>query len=301
MKPGLAELTAVLAVARQQNFRAAADELGMSRSALSHAVSTLERRIGVRLFNRTTRSVSLTEAGEQFVANVSPALKQIEDAVVAASSLQVTPSGALRINASVAAALQMWPIFEEYIRRYPAVTLDLTTDGRFVDVVDEGFDAGVRLAESVPKDMIAIPIGPPQSFAVVGSAAYFRKYPKPKSPADLKDHRCIRRRLPSGSIFRWGFERRSERFLLDVDGVLTLDEPALVQKAALAGLGLAYLNLLQVHPDIKRKRLVRVLDEWTEPFDGICLYYPGRRHVPAPLRALVDLIKEIRSVELRQK
>jgi len=301
MKPGLAELTAVLAVARQQNFRAAADELGMSRSALSHAVSTLERRIGVRLFNRTTRSVSLTEAGEQFVANVSPALKQIEDAVVAASSLQVTPSGALRINASVAAALQMWPIFEEYVRRYPAVTLDLATGGRFVDVVDEGFDAGVRLAENVPKDMIAIPIGPPQSFAVVGSAAYFRKYPKPKSPADLKDHRCIRRRLPSGSIFRWGFERRSERFLLDVDGVLTLDEPALVQKAALAGLGLAYLNLLQVHPDIKRKRLVRVLDEWTEPFDGICLYYPGRRHVPAPLRALVDLIKEIRSVELRQK
>ncbi len=268
----------------------------MSRSALSHAVSALERRIGVRLFNRTTRSVSLTEAGEQFVASVSPALKQIEDAVMAASSRQATPSGALRINASVAAALQMWPIFEEYVRRYPAVTLDLATGGRFVDVVDEGFDAGVRLAENVPKDMIAIPIGPRQSFAVVGSAAYFRKYPKPKSPADLKDHRCIRRRLPSGSIFRWGFERRGERFLLDVDGVLTLDEPALVQKAALAGLGLAYLNLLQVHPDIKRNRLVRVLDEWTEPFDGICLYYPGRRHVPAPLRALVDLIKEIRSV-----
>src|SRR5713101_2533005 len=293
MKPGLAELTAVLAVARQRNFRAAADELGMSRSALSHAVSALERRIGVRLFNRTTRSVSLTEAGEQVVASVSPALKQIEDAVVAASSRQATPSGALRINASVAAALQMWPIFEVYIRRYPRVTLDLA--GRFVDIVEEGFDAGVRLAENVPKDMIAIPIGPRQSFAVVGSAAYFRKYPKPKSPADLKDHRCIRRRLPSGPIFRWGFERRGERFLLDVDGVLTLDEPALVQKAALAGLGLAYLNLLQVHPDIKRNRLVRVLDEWTEPFDGICLYYPGRRHVPAPLRALVDLIKEIRS------
>jgi len=203
MKPGLTELTAVLAVARQRNFRAAADELGMSRSALSHAVSTLERRIGVRLFNRTTRSVSLTEAGEQFVASVSPALKQIEHAVMAATSRQATPSGALRINASVAAAHQMWPIFEEYVRRYPAVTLDLATDGRFVDVVDEGFDAGVRLAESVPKDMVAIPIGPRQSFAVVGSAAYFRKYPKPKSPADLKDHRCIRRRLPGGSIFRW--------------------------------------------------------------------------------------------------
>jgi DNA-binding transcriptional LysR family regulator len=301
MKPGLAELTAVLAVARQRNFRAAADELGMSRSALSHAVSTLERRIGVRLFNRTTRSVSLTEAGEQFVVSVSPALKQIEHAVMAATSRQTTPSGALRINASVAAAHQMWPVFEEYVRRYPAVTLDLATDGRFVDVVDEGFDAGVRLAESVPKEMVAIPIGPRQSFAVVGSAAYFRKYPKPKSPADLKDHRCIQRRLPSGSVFRWEFEKRGERFLVDVNGVLTLDEPALVQKAALAGLGLAYLNLLQAHPDIKRNRLVRVLDEWTEPFDGICLYYPGRRHVPAALRALIDLVKEIRSGELREK
>jgi DNA-binding transcriptional LysR family regulator len=301
MKPGLAELAAVLAVARQRNFRAAADDLGMSPSALSHAVSALERRIGVRLFNRTTRSVSLTEAGEQFVASVSPALKQIEDAVMTATSRQATPSGALRINASVAAAHQMWPIFEEYVRRYPAVTLDLATDGRFVDVVDEGFDAGVRLAESVPKDMVAIPIGPRQSFAVVGSAAYFRKYPKPKSPADLKDHRCIQRRLPSGSVFRWEFEKRGERFLVDVNGVLTLDEPALVQKAALAGLGLAYLNLLQVHPDIKRNRLVRVLDEWTEPFDGICLYYPGRRHVPAALRALIDLVKEIRSGELREK
>jgi DNA-binding transcriptional LysR family regulator len=301
MKPGLAELTAVLAVARQRNFRAAADELGMSRSALSHAVSTLERRIGVRLFNRTTRSVSLTEAGEQFVASVSPALKQIEHAVMAATSRQTTPSGALRINANVGAAHQMWPIFEEYVRRYPAVTLDLATDGRFVDIVDEGFDAGVRLAESVPKDMVAIPIGPRQSFAVVGSAAYFRKYPKPKSPADLKDHRCIQRRLPSGSAFRWEFEKRGERFLVDVNGVLTLDEPALVQKAALAGLGLAYLNLLQVHPDIKRNRLVRVLDEWTEPFDGICLYYPGRRHVPAALRALIDLVKEIRSGKSREK
>jgi DNA-binding transcriptional LysR family regulator len=301
VKSGLAELTAVLAVARQRNFRAAAADLGMSRSALSHAVSALEQRIGVRLFNRTTRSVSLTEAGEQFVASVSPALKQIEDAVITAASRQATPSGALRINASVTAALQMWPIFEEYMRRYPAVTVDVATDGRFVDIVLKGFDAGVRIAESVPKDMIAIPIGPQQSFAVVGSADYFRKYPKPKSPADLKGHRCIRMRLPNGSIGRWEFERRGERFLVDVDGTLTLDEPALLHKAVLAGLGLAYLNLWRVHPDIKESRLFRVLDEWTPPFEGLCLYYPGRRHVPAPLRALIDLVKEIRSGKLREE
>jgi DNA-binding transcriptional LysR family regulator len=151
MKSGLAELTAVLAVARQRNFRAAASDLGMSRSALSHAVSALERRIGVRLFNRTTRSVSLTQAGEQFVASISPALKQIEDALTAATSRQATPAGALRIHGSVTAALQIWPIFEEYTRRYPAVHLDLATDGRFVDIVRKGFDVGVRLAESVPK------------------------------------------------------------------------------------------------------------------------------------------------------
>jgi DNA-binding transcriptional LysR family regulator len=301
MKSGLAELTAVLAVARQRNFRAAASDLGMSRSALSHAVSALERRIGVRLFNRTTRSVSLTQAGEQFVASISPALKQIEDALTAATSRQATPAGALRINASVTAALQMWPIFEEYMRRYPAVALDVATDGRFVDIVLEGFDAGVRIAESVPKDMIAIPIGPRQSFAVVGSAAYFQKYPKPKSPTDLKSHPCIRMRLPNGSIGRWEFERRGERFLVDVNGTLTLDEPALLHKAALAGLGLAYLNLWRVHADIKRNRLVRVLDEWTPPFEGLCLYYPGRRHLPAPLRALVDLVKGIRSGELREE
>jgi DNA-binding transcriptional LysR family regulator len=301
MKSGLAELTAVLAVARQRNFRAAAGDLGMSRSALSHAISALERRIGVRLFNRTTRSVSLTEAGEQFVASVSPALKQIEDAVMAATSRQAAPSGALRINASVAAVLQVWPIFEEYARRYPAVTLDVATDGRFVDIVLKGFDAGIRIAESVPKDMIAMPVGPPQSFAVVGSPAYFRKHPKPKSPADLKGHRCIRMRLPNGSIGRWEFERRGERFLVDVDGIVTLDEPVLLHKAALAGLGLAYLNLWRVDRDIKRKRLVRVLDEWTAPFEGLCLYYPGRRHVPAPLRALVDLVKEIRRGELREE
>jgi DNA-binding transcriptional LysR family regulator len=295
MKSGLAELTAVLAVARQRNFRAAAGDLGMSRSALSHAVSALERRIGVRLFNRTTRSVSLTQAGEQFVATVSPALKQIEDALIAATSRQATPAGALRINASVTAAVQMWPIFEEYMRRYPAVTLDVATEGRFVDIVLKGFDAGVRLAESVPKDMIAISLGPRQSFAVVGTTAYFRKHPKPKSPADLKDHRCIRMRVPNGSIGRWEFERRGERILVDVDGLLTLDEPILLHKAALAGLGLAYLNLWRVQLDIKRHRLVRVLDEWTAPFEGLCLYYPGRRHVPAALRALIDLVREMRS------
>jgi DNA-binding transcriptional LysR family regulator len=301
MKSGLGELGAVRAVARKRNFRAASHDLGMSRSALSHAVSALERRIGVRLFNRTTRSVSLTEAGEQFVASVSPALKQIEEAVTVASSRQAIPSGALRLNASLTAALQMWPIFEEYLRRYPAVALDVATDARFVDIVREGFDAGVRLAESVPKDMIAIAIGPQQSFAVVGSAAYFRKNPKPKSPADLKGHRCIRMRLPNGSMSRWEFERRGERLLVDVQGILTLDEPALVHNAALAGLGLAYVNLWRVHRDIERNKLVRVLDEWTPPFDGVCLYYPGRRHVPAPLRALVELVKEIKSRELRKE
>jgi len=306
MKSGLAELTAVLAVARRRNFRAAADELGMSRSALSHAVSALERRIGVRLFNRTTRSVSLTEAGEHFVASISPAIKQIEEALGVAASRQATPSGALRIHASVAATQELWPIFEEYIRRYPAVALDLSAggrlfdSGRLVDIVREGFDAGIRLAGSVPKDMIAIRLGPRRSAAVVASPAYFRKHPKPKSPADLKGHRCIRWRL-YGDLSDWEFERGGERLLIYPDGILTLDEAALVHRAALDGLGLAYLALWRVQSDIERNRLVRVLEEWTPSYDGLCLYYPGRRHVPAPLRALVDLIKEIKRDQSREE
>lgn len=290
---GLAELEAVQAVARHRNFRAAATQLGMSRSALSHAVAALEARLGARLFHRTTRSVTLTEAGERFVEETAPAIRDIRGAMERLADHRAEPAGTLRINASSGAARQiMGPILLEYVRRHPRVTLDIVTDGRLVDIVLEGFDAGVRLVEAVPRDMIAVPLGPPQRFAVVGAPSYFATWPRPRVPSDLTEHRCIRSRMPSGIIYRWEFERRSERIEVDGDGPLVLDDPNLMLEAARAGAGLAYLTEWNVADDLASGRLVRVLEDWTPSFPGLCLYYPGRRHVPAHLRALIDLIRE---------
>jgi DNA-binding transcriptional LysR family regulator len=289
---GLAELEAVLAVSRHRSFRAAASELNVSTSALSHSIAGLEARIGVRLFNRTTRSVSLSEAGAQFVQNVAPALSTIRDALEQAGSFRDTPSGTLRINTSVGAAHQAMPVFIAFLQRYPDMKLDIVTEGRLIDIVVEGFDAGIRLLETVPQDMIAVPFGERQRFAVVGSPAYFSEHKRPRTPADLAAHRCIRSRMPSGSIYQWEFERHGQTVRIDGDGALTLDEPGMMLAAARAGLGLAYLTEWNVRADLVAGTLVRVLEEWTPPLDGLCLYYPGRRHVPAGLRALIDMIRE---------
>jgi DNA-binding transcriptional LysR family regulator len=292
---GLTELEAVLAVARQRSFRAAATELGMSTSALSHTVAALETRLGVRLFNRTTRSVSLSEAGEQFVAGVAPALSAIRDAIEQASSRRHTPAGTLRINTSAGAARQvLTPLILEYLRRYPEMKVDIVTEGRLVDIVVDGFDAGIRLAESVPQDMIAVPLGSSQRMVVVGAPAYFAKHAPPRTPADLAAHQCIRSRMANRAIWRWEFERRGESVSVDVQGPLTLDESTLMLEAARAGVGLAYLSEWNVADDLAAGRLRSVLEDWTPPFDGMCLYYPGRRHVPAGLRALIELIREKR-------
>lgn len=288
---GLGELEAVLAVARHRSFRAASTELGVSTSALSHAVAALEERIGVRLFNRTTRSVSLTEAGTQFVDSIAPALSTIRVAIEQAGRHRDTPSGTLRINTSAGAAKQVMPLLMEFLKRYPAMKLDLVTEGRLIDIVVEGFDAGIRLTESVPQDMIAVAFGQAQRFAVVGSPDYFDKNPKPLAPTDLAAHACIRSRMPSGAIYRWEFARHGETLAVDVKGMLTLDEPSLMLQAAREGLGLAYLTEWNVAADLASGTLQRVLEDWTPPFDGLCLYYPGRRHVPAALRALIDLVR----------
>ena len=289
---GLGELEAVLAVARRRNFRAAATELGVSTSALSHAVAGLESRIGVRLFNRTTRSVSLSEAGAQFVDSVAPALSTIRVAIEQAGSLRDTVSGMLRINTSAGAARQVMTLLIEFLQRYPEMQLDIVTEGRLIDIVAGGFDAGIRLAETVPQDMIAVPFGDTQRFAVVGSPAYFTRHKSPRTPGDLHAHRCIRARMPSGAIYSWEFERHGEAVRIDATGSLMVDEPGLMLQAARAGLGLAYLSEWNVATDLQAGTLIRVLEEWTPPLDGLCLYYPGRRHVPAGLRALIDMIRE---------
>ncbi|MDB5974852.1 MAG: LysR family transcriptional regulator [Nevskia sp.] len=294
-KSGLVELDAVVAIARRGGFRAAAIELGMSSTALSHAVAGLEARLGVRLFNRTTRSVSLSAAGEQFVATVAPALSQIRGAMEAVNSHRDKPAGTLRINSSVGGARQMLqPIVLKYLERYPEMRVDIVTEGRLIDIVVDGYDAGIRAMETVPGDMIAVPFGPVLRYAVVAAPAYWKGKRRPQTPGDLMKHRCIRARLASGVIYRWEFERRGESLSLDVPGVLTLDEPTLMREAALAGAGITYLPEWSVAADLAAKRLVRVLDEWTPAHSRLCLYYPGRRYVPAGLRALIELIREQR-------
>jgi DNA-binding transcriptional LysR family regulator len=301
-KRGLVELDAVVAVARRGSFRAAAVELGLSTTALSHAVAGLEARLGVRLFNRTTRSVALSAAGAQFVAAVAPALSDIRGAMEAVTRHRDTPTGTLRINTSVGAARRvLTPLVIAYLARYPEMKVDLVTEGRLVDIVVEGFDAGIRTADIVPRDMIAVPFGGDVRFAVVGSPAYFAARERPRSPGDLMAHRCIRARWPSGGIYRWEFERRGEAVTVDVAGALTLDEPTLMLEAALAGAGLAYLSEWSVASEIAAGRLVRVLEEWLPPSPGLCLYYPGRRHVPAALRAFIDLIREVDTGRARSR
>ncbi|MDR5836449.1 LysR family transcriptional regulator [Caballeronia sp. LZ034LL] len=289
---GMTELEAVLAVARHRSFRAAAGDLSVSTSALSHTVAGLEARIGVRLFNRTTRSVSLTEAGAQFVQNVAPALTSIREALEQAGSFRDTPSGTLRINTSAGAAHQVMAVFIAFLERYPDMKLDIVTEGRLIDIVVEGFDAGIRLMDTVPQDMIAVPFGRRQRFAVVGSPAYFARRKPPRTPADLAAHDCIRSRMPSGSIYQWEFEKHGQAVRIDGAGALTLDDPGLMLAAARAGIGLAYLTEWTVHADLANGTLKRVLEDWTPPLDGLCLYYPGRRHVPAGLRALIEMIRE---------
>lgn len=291
---GVDELAAVVAVARFRNFRVAAVDLGVSRSALSHGVAALEERLGVRLFNRTTRSVALTEAGARFVNAIAPALGEIRNAIETAGADRETPAGTLRLNTSVSAARHVLPLLVEYVRRFPDMNVDLVTEGRLIDIVRDGFDAGIRIAEAVPQDMIAVALGPEQRPMVLGSPAYLSRHPAPVTPNDLLGHRCIRARMPSGKIWRWEFERKSETLAIDVSGPLTFDETSLMLEACVAGVGLAYLTDCDVAGHLVSGRLLQVLADWTPPYPGLCLYYPGRRHLPAGLRAMVDLIHERR-------
>ncbi|BDG74307.1 LysR family transcriptional regulator [Roseomonas fluvialis] len=293
-RAGLSDLEAIIAIARRASFRAAALDLGMSATALSVAVGKLEASLGVRLFNRTTRSVSLTDAGRVFVDQVGPALLDIHGAMDAVRSQQATPSGTLRINAFATAAREILsPLILEFLRRYPQVHVDIVTEGRLVDIVAEGFDLGARVADLVPTDMIAVSLGRPRRSAVVASPAHFEKHARPRVPSDLLKHPCIRARLPNGALYRWHFEKGGRTAVIDVNGPITLDDAGLARSAVLAGIGLGYFFEQDVHADIEAGRVVRVLEDWTPPLPGLCLYYPGRRNPSAALKALVSLAREL--------
>jgi DNA-binding transcriptional LysR family regulator len=292
-RPGLNDLAAVIAIARRASFRAAALDLGMSTTALSNAVGKLEASLGVRLFNRTTRSVSLTDAGRVFVVQVGPALQDIHGAMEAVRSQQSTPSGTLRINAFATAAREILsPLVLEFLRRYPQVHVDLVTEGRLVDIVAEGFDLGVRVADLVPSDMIAVSLGRSQRYAVVGSPKYFEEHDRPRVPPDLLKHRCIRVRLPNGALYRWEFQKGGRTTQIDVNGPITLDEASLARTAVMEGIGLGFFMEQNVLADIEAGRLVRVLEDWTPPLSGLSLYYPGRRNPSAARRSFVDLARQ---------
>jgi DNA-binding transcriptional LysR family regulator len=291
-RSGLVELDTVVAVARLGGFRAAAIELGVSATSVSNAVAGLEARLGVRLFNRTTRSVALSEAGEQFIAAVGPALSDIHGAMEATKSRRGRPVGTLRLNCPVEAARQILvPVVLKFQRRYPDVGVDIVTDAQLIDIVAKGFDAGIRTRGTVPRDMIAVPFGPEFRFVVVGSPAYLRDHPAPAKPGDLLAHRCIRARWPSGALFRWEFAKRGRALKIDPPGSLTLDEPSLMREAALADAGLAYMWEARVRGDLTGGHLVSVLDDWMPSSPGFCLYHPNRRNVPAALRAFIDMLR----------
>lgn len=291
-KAGLIELNAVIAIARRGTFRAAAIDLNMSTTALSLAIGKLEAGLGVRLFNRTTRSLSLTGAGRLFVDRVGPALQDIQGALEAVRSERDTPSGTIRINAAPFAARDIIsPLVLEFLRRYPDMVVDIVTEGRLVDIVADGFDIGVRVAGLVPTDMITVPLGRPQRYATVASREYLAKHGIPLVPPDLLNHQCIRVRLPDGSLFRWRFEKDGESAQIDVRGPLVLDEASLSRVAVLEHTGIGLFMEQSVIEDIEAGRLVRVLDDWTPPFPGLCLYYPSRRNLPAGVKAFLALAR----------
>ncbi|MCL6316000.1 LysR family transcriptional regulator [Pectobacterium atrosepticum] len=291
--PTLSDLKAFIAVADQRSFRRAADLSGVTRSTLSHAICGLEERLGVRLLHRTTRSVALTEAGEQLLQRMRPHLNGLEQALEEVADTQGQPIGSLRINGGEEAIrLLLHTVVPSYQARYPSVVLDLVVDGRLVDIVAEGFDAGIRLAEDVPRDMVAIRFGNDMRFLAVASPAYLMKHPAPSVPDDLVQHQCIRQRLPSGRRYRWEFSRHGQDIALDVPGTLTLNSSPLMVCAAIQGLGITYVPEVHARAALDDGRLVTVLEPWSPPIPGLCLYFPANRHMPASLRALVDMIKK---------
>jgi len=286
-------LMAFWKVAEHRGFTAAAAELEVSPSALSQAIRQLETRLGVRLLNRTTRSVSLTEAGEAYLARVGPALGQVIEAGEELNVLQGRPTGTLRLNAArISTALVLQPLLAGFLQENPHVHLELTNDEGFIDIVEKGFDAGIRFGESVHRDMVAIPIGGPVAVAVVAAPEYLRRHPAPRHPDELVRHNCIRFRFAAtGAIYKWEFQVDGRLVEYEVKGNLTLSDTMFGLEAALEGVGLAYTFEQLARPYIRAKRLKRVLASFSPTFPSFYLYYPSRHDQPTKLKALIEYVK----------
>lgn len=287
------QLAAFAVVAKERSFTRAAAKLGVSQSALSQTIKGLEARLGLRLLTRSTRSVSPTEAGERLMHSVAPRLEEIEQEIAALSALREKPAGTIRITAGEHAAIAvLQPVLGKLLPDYPDINVEIIVDYGLTDIVAEGYDAGVRLGEQVAKDMIAVRIGPEMRMAVVGSPDYFARHPRPETPQDLTAHNCINIRLPTyGGLFPWEFDKDGREIKVRVEGQLVFNNIAMRLSSALAGLGLAYMPEDQALEQIAAGRLVRVLEEWCEPFSGYHLYYPSRRHSSPGFSLLVDALR----------
>lgn len=292
-RSNLSDITAFLAVAHEGSFTKAAAKLGVSQSALSQTIRNLEARLGLRLLARTTRNVSPTEAGERLIQAVGPRLEEVEAELAALTAMRDKPAGTVRIAAGEhAAELLLWPAIERLLPDYPDIKIEIVIDNGLTDIVEQRLDAGVRLGESVAKDMIAVRIGPDVRMAVVGTTDYFSKHPKPKTPQDLTAHNCINIRLPTaGGLYAWEFEKEGRELRVRVEGQLVFNTATMATKAALAGAGLAFVPEERVLSHIQRGELTRVLSDWCQPFSGFHLYYPSRRQ---PTPAFVVLANALR-------
>jgi DNA-binding transcriptional LysR family regulator len=279
----LNNLLAFVTVAREGSFTRAAAQLGVSQSALSHTIRGLETRLGIRLLNRSTRSVSPTEAGERLLRTVGSRLEEIKADLAALSELREKPAGTIRITATEHATnTVLWPKLAKLLSEYPDIKVEITTDSRFIDIVAERYDAGVRLGVDLVKDMVAVRIGPDMRMAVVGAPGYLSKQPQPQSPHDLAAHNCINlRSLTHGGLYAWEFERDGHQLKAHVEGQWTFNGSPQLLRAALAGFGLAYLPEDMVREHLAEGRLQRVLEDWCPFFPGYHLYYPSRQSSPA--------------------
>jgi DNA-binding transcriptional LysR family regulator len=285
-------LAAFLAVAEERSFTRAAKRVGVSRSALSHAVRGLEERLGVRLLARTTRSVAPTDAGEQLIAHLSPALADVGAVLDRIAALSGRPAGRVRLVAPrLAAKMLVAPRLANLARDYPDIVLDVTTDDSPLDLVAGRFDAGIHLGEFIEQDMVAVRVSRDQRAAVVGSPRYFESHAAPASPRDLVRHHCINIRMGSAGVYRWEFDRGEESLVVGVSGPLTIDDMDMTIQAALDGIGLAFSLEDYVAPHLASGALVRVLEAWCPPFAGFFLYYPSRRQQPAALAALIESLR----------
>jgi DNA-binding transcriptional LysR family regulator len=292
-RPSINDLAAFIAVARERSFTRAAAKLGVSQSALSHAITGFEKRLGVRLLARNTRSVAPTEAGERLLQTVGPRMDEIDSELAALSEFRDKPAGTIRITAGEHPAERiLWPALAKLLPDYPDIHVEIVVDQGMTDIVAARYDAGVRLGEQVAKDMIAVRIGPDMRMTVVGSPAYFTRHPKPSTPHELTEHSCINMRLPTlGGLYAWEFEKDGRELRVRVEGQLVFNNTALRVNAVLQGLGLACLPEDVVTPYIDDGRLVEVLADWSPPFPGYHLYYPSRRQASAAFGLLVNALR----------